>query len=161
MSITQDLGGSVERFKSSIDALVELFKRHEVDSVSALVQAFRTDDAFSREWKIIWAAIAEADGGKITLATAGTIIGMALGGVGVAAMGGAVGLPLALVLGLGGLVAGSEFDAVRALADNKIRMLKVPRDLHRRIQASARDASMSENDLIVTVLAEAFPEDLD
>ena len=66
-----------------------------------------------------------------------------------------------MVLGLGGLVAGSEFDAVRALADSKIRMLKVPRDLHRRIQASARDASMSENDLIVTVLAEAFPEDLD
>ena len=52
----------------------------------------------------------KADGGKLTLGVMFAIVGAALGGVGIAAMGGAIGVPLALIGALVGLVVGNEAD---------------------------------------------------
>ena len=55
--------------------------------------------------------IAKAEGGKITLTTACAIIGLVLGGVGIAAMGGAIGIPLALIVTPIGYLVGQEADS--------------------------------------------------
>jgi hypothetical protein len=112
MSSSRELGDSASRFREYIDRLIRLMQRHEVRNVRGLIELFRSNHEFSSEWRAIWSDIAEAEGGKISLTTAGTILGAVLGGVGIGAMGGAIALPLALVLGLGGLIAGAEFDSV-------------------------------------------------
>ena len=53
----------------------------------------------------------KVEGGKLTFTIAFAIIGAALGGVGVAAMGGAIGVPLALIGAFVGLVLGNEADS--------------------------------------------------
>ena len=73
-------------------------------------------------------------------------------------MGGAVGMPLAHVFGLGGLVASAEFDSVRALYRTDIHLLRSSPMLHARIAEAARAAEISGNELIGNVLAESFPE---
>lgn len=47
------------------------------------------------------------------MTTIGVILGAALGGVGIAFAGTAIGLPLFFVLGLGGLITGNEFDSLK------------------------------------------------
>ena len=158
MSITKDFGDSIERFKAYIERLVALLQRHEISGIPDLINAFRNNDAFSTDWKAVWRDVAEADGGKISLTTAGAILGAVLGGVGIAAGGGAIGLPLALVLGLGGFITGSEFDSIRALSRSKFHLLRMPKELHSRIADAAHAAGTSENELIVKVLAESFPD---
>ncbi len=158
MSITNELSNSVDRFKVYIDRLIALVQKHNIDSIGKLVEAVRHNDSFSSDWKAIWIEIADADGGKITLATIGTVTGAVLGGVGIAAMGGAIGLPLALVLGLGGLIAGTEIDSMRQLSQTKFLLLRLPKPLHTRIVDAARSAEISENELIVRVLAANLPD---
>jgi hypothetical protein len=143
---------------TDIDRLVALLQRHQIDGVSRLIDAFRHNDEFSSDWKKVWRDIAEADGGKISLTTTGAILGAVLGGVGIAAGGGAIGFPLALVLGLGGLLAGSEFDSIRSLSRTKFHLLRLPIPLYARISEAARAAGISENDLIVKVLGGSFPD---
>jgi len=158
MSISQELGDSAGRFKTYVDRLIALVKTHEISSITNLVDAVRHNQAFADDWKAIWTDIAEADGGKISLTTAGAIIGAVLGGVGIAAMGGAIGLPLAFVLGLGGLIAGAEIDSVRAISQTRIHLLRIPKVLRDRIQAAANASGMSFNDLIVRSLSASFPD---
>ena len=67
MSISREIGDSVERFRAYIDRLISLLRIHNVDSVSKLNDAFRRNREFSNEWKSIWRDLAEADGGKIGL----------------------------------------------------------------------------------------------
>jgi hypothetical protein len=158
MGLTNELGNSVDRFKIYIDRLIALVKKHNIDSIGKLIEAVRHNDSFASDWKAIWVEIADADGGKITLATVGTVTGAVLGGVGIAAMGGAIGLPLALVLGLGGLIAGTEFDSMRQLSKTKLLLLRLPKPLHTRIADAARSAEASENELIIRVLAANLPD---
>ena len=112
MSISRELGESAVRFKTYVDRLIALLRTHEIHSISALVRVFRANNEFRRDWRAIWNDIAAADGGKISLAATLAVLGAVFGGVGIAAMGGAIGFPLALVLGLGGLIAGAELDLV-------------------------------------------------
>ena len=158
MSISKELGDSIGRFKTYTDRLIALFQDHQISSISGLTDAFRHNKEFSSNWKTIWSDIAKADGGKISLTTAGAILGASLGGVGIAAMGGAIGLPLALVLGLGGLISGAEFDSVRGRARTKICLLRLPKGLQSRIAEAARASGVSENAVIVDILAASFPE---
>jgi hypothetical protein len=158
VSLSQELGDAAGRFRSYVDSLIELLQRHEVHSISGLISAFRTNELFSSEWRRIWGDIAKADGGKISFTTLGAILGAVLGGVGIAAAGGAIGLPLALVLGLGGLIAGTEVDALRTLSKTKMHLLRIPKNLHARIEAAALAGDCSINELMVQALATTFPE---
>jgi hypothetical protein len=158
MGISKELSDSIGRFKIYIDRLIALLEKHEVRNVSTLIQAVRTNDAFREDWRAIWSNIAKADGGKISLTTAGAILGAVLGGVGIAAMGGAIGLPLALILGLGGLIAGAEFDSARALSRTKFQLLRVPKPIYARVEAAAKSAGVSVNEILVRTLSAAFPD---
>jgi outer membrane murein-binding lipoprotein Lpp len=68
------------------------------------------DEEFKTEWKQIWSQIAQQDGGKLSLTTILGITGLVLGGVGIAAGGSAIGLPLAILLAPVGYLAGAEID---------------------------------------------------
>jgi hypothetical protein len=96
--------------------LSELLRKYRVKSYLGVVRELRTNHQFAREWKHTWGSIGRSHGGKVALGTAGTIIGAAFGSVGIAAFGGAIGVPLALVLGLGGIIVGAGIDATRGNA---------------------------------------------
>lgn len=114
MGITDETRKTVERFDSYIKRLIDLCKGYGIVGWKApvlLLTQFRTNAEFANRWQSIWAEIAKAEGGKITLTTACTIIGFVVGGVGIATMGGAVGIPLALILTPIGYLAGQEIDS--------------------------------------------------
>lgn len=67
--------------------------------------------------------VMKADGGKLAFGVVFAIVGAALGGVGVAALGGAIGVPLALVGAFVGLVLGNEADT-EGYTSTFIRKLK-------------------------------------
>jgi len=156
MSVSRELSEVPSRFKAYVERLVALFKQHEIDSLRSLVQAIRGNEAFSSEWKRTWLEIADVDGGKLSLSSAGLVLGNALGGVGIAALGGAIGLPLAVVLGLGGLLVGAEIDVVRRSSGSKWTLISLPKDVHARVAEAAETAGCSINDVIVQVLTVAF-----
>jgi len=156
MDTFENLKETPKRFKNYIDNLTDLFKSHEVKSIKTLVSAYRHDKEFKQKWAIVWDEIAKAEGGKLSLATIGIILGSAMGGVGIAALGGAIGLPLFAVLGLAGLVGGSKFDATGYFANNKILMMKIPKPLYAQIEEAAQNSSVSPNDLIIMILEESF-----
>jgi len=110
MPIVED----TQRLSKYVQELIDLFKRFEITGSTAPWRLWRAigKSEFRREWIRVWIEIAELDGGKITLTTLLTIIGAVLGGVGIATMGGAFGLPLALVLGLIGYLLGTEIDSM-------------------------------------------------
>jgi hypothetical protein len=76
-----------------------------------LVLVYFDDKNFRAKWNSVFRAVAKADVGKSGLATAGAIIGLVLGGVGLAGALGAVGIPLATILRSGGFILGNEIDA--------------------------------------------------
>jgi len=149
---------AADRFRRYVERLIDLLKKHQIKSVKELIRAVRADSTFAAEWKEIWAEIAGAEGGKIGLGTAGAILGATLGGIGIAWGGMAIGLPLALVLGLGGLLAGSEFDAARRLASKRLVAMRMPKELYARIRGAADLSGVSTRELIVRTLDAAFPD---
>ena len=158
MAMTKEFGNTAKRCKSYIDRLIDLFRRYKIKSVKSLIANVRTNKEFRRYWQNIWQDVARAEGGKISLTTAGAILGSSLGGVGIAAMGGAIGLPLALILGLGGFIAGTEFDSLRWQAKNRYRLLRIPAPLFARVKAAADSSGMAANELIVQTLSLNFPD---
>lgn len=113
MPIAKEAREAVQRFSTYIEELIALFRRYGVtgpSAVRALWSAVRNPE-FKKEWKAIWSKIVEADGSKLTLTTVLAIIGAVLGGVGIAAGGGAIGLPLALLLAPLGYLVGAELDS--------------------------------------------------
>jgi hypothetical protein len=70
-----------------------------------------SDPGFREEAATLGRRVLEADGGKVTFTVLLAIVGAALGGVGVAALCGAVGVSMALVLAIVGLVVGNELDS--------------------------------------------------
>ena len=101
-----------EEFLKYKNSLVELFEKYDINSIKSLKSTYKNNLEFRNEWKSIWLIIAKENGGKLSLTTMGIIIGSALGGVGIALMGTAFGMPLALILGLGGFLFGSKVDDI-------------------------------------------------
>jgi len=113
LPIIDDASQTVQRFSSYIKELVELFRKFDITGPRAtrsLWIAVRNSQ-FRNEWKRIWLKIAEHEGGKLSLTTVLAIIGAVSGGAGIAAFGGAIGVPLAVLLGLVGYFVGNEIDA--------------------------------------------------
>jgi hypothetical protein len=114
MPILGDAQQTLQRFSKYVQELIDLFKRFDITGSKALWRLWKAvgDSDFRKEWNRIWIEIAERDGGKITLTTLLTIIGAVLGGLGIAALGGAVGIPIALLLGPMGYLLGTEIDSM-------------------------------------------------
>jgi hypothetical protein len=118
MPIVEDAQQTLQRFSKYVQELIDLFKRFDGSkAVWRLWKAIGKSE-FRREWN--WIEIAERDGGKLTLTTVLTIIGAVLGGLGIAALGGAVGLPIALLLGPIGCLLGTEIDSMGLVRKIKI-----------------------------------------
>jgi len=114
MPIVDDARDTAQRFSRYIQELIDLFKRFDITGSEAPRRLWKAvgNSEFRKEWKRIWIEIAEHDGGKLTLTTMLTIVGAALGGVGIATMGMAFGLPLAILLGAVGYLLGTEIDSM-------------------------------------------------
>jgi hypothetical protein len=161
MSTATEWRDTRDRFANYIDDLRRLMDQHGVRSSGALIAALRTNSSFRQEWQAVWRRAADQEGGKLSLTTAGVMLGALFGGVGIAAFGGAIGLPLAAVLGVGGLVAGAEFDALRRMRGKRPLILGIPRDLYTRLEQTAHTSGITVNELIGATLADAFPKDID
>jgi hypothetical protein len=111
MPIARDFKETGQRFVTYKQEVTLLFKRYGVNSVTGLLRIVGNKE-FKCELNAILGKAAEAEGGKLTLTTVLGIIGAALGGVGIAAGGTAVGVPLALILGTAGYFAGTELDSI-------------------------------------------------
>lgn len=113
MPIVGEAKETVQRFSKYIQELVELFKRFDIVGSRAPRNLWKAtaNGEFRKEWKRIWSDVAEHDGGKLSLTTVLAIIGAVLGGVGIAAFGGAIGVPLALLFAPVGYLLGAEIDS--------------------------------------------------
>ena len=84
------------------------------------------------------------------------IIGSALGGVGIAAMGGAIGMPLAFILGLIGFLAGTKLDDTKLLASDKNISVNLPNDLIERLEQDAHQIGCSVDELLKTLVKQVY-----
>ena len=133
MSFLDSLQETKKEFKNSIAKLISLFKSKNINSISKLISTFKNDSDFKKQWNDIWKEIVSKEGGKLSLTTIGAVIGASLGGVGIAAAGGAIGLPLATVLGLTGFVFGTEVDSLKNRLFGKTKRVAISKDLYVRI----------------------------
>ena len=153
----RDTGERLRRYRARVQ---DLLNRHRITTLSSLKRAAKSDPLFRAEWQLIWQDIAASEGGKLSLASAGTILGAVFGGLGLAAFGGAIGVPLALIFGAAGLLAGTELDVLRRFKGQQRVQLGIPRELYERIQATAKASEADPQTLIVAALESAFPEQL-
>ena len=152
MGTFTEIGKTPKQFKNYIDQLTQLFREHEITSIQSLVHNYRNNSIFKTEWNRIWSTISKEEGGKLSLGTIGAVIGASLGGVGVAAMGSAIGLPLFLVLGLGGFISGAKFDSLNIFGDKKRVSFKVSKTLLKRIQSDAAFSEISVSQYIESII---------
>lgn len=110
MSFSDDIRDAKHRFPQHVKAFEDLFRKHRICSTATAWEAL-SSVSFRDDMVALAEQLMKAEGGKLTFTIAFAIIGAALGGVGVAAMGGAIGVPLALVGAFVGLVLGNEADS--------------------------------------------------
>ena len=162
MSLPGDLKDTADRFKDRISELQDLLREYQVTSIPSLVTAYRTNEPFRARWGQIWWAAARDNGGKLSLTAIGAIVGASLGGVGIAAGGGAIGLPLVAVLGLGGFLAGNEADSVlHSLLHRKredLMQVTIPSSLHSRLVSKAHELGVDADSLLQDLLDAALGE---
>ena len=159
MKPIKDLKEIKERFQKYINQLIELYKKHEIKSIKNLIDLHRNNSEFKKEFVEIWKEIGRKDGGKLSLTSAGIIFGASLGGVGIAALGGAIGLPLFFVLGLAGLFGGTKFDSFGYFGDSKKVSVKMPKSLYSKIKVVADSNSTTPNETILQVLEDIFSDE--
>lgn len=110
MGIIKDTAASFARYRGYGHQMKSLLSRHEVHSIDDLNRVAR-DSTFRNEVAALWHGILTAEGGKLSLTIILSTIAIAMGGVGIAAAGGAVGLPLLAILAPAGYFAGQELDS--------------------------------------------------
>lgn len=110
MSFVKDLSDARARFPEHVAAFERLFREHQVSSLAAFNRQLK-NPTFRADFKALSLKIFEKDGGKISIPLLSVVVGAALGGVGIAMMGSAFGIPLALVGAIGGVFVGSEMDS--------------------------------------------------
>jgi hypothetical protein len=111
--ISSESKNTVERFRSYIDRFISLAADYKLDGNGKLVSLWRArrDPEFRRRANIIWGDLVARDGAVLTLPTVLGILGAVLGGIGIAGFGGAIGIPIALLLVPAGILAGLELDS--------------------------------------------------
>lgn len=158
MALFDEFRDGAERFRTGIEHLKDLLRKHNVDGVRRLVELHRSDTAFRLEWNAIWKQIALDNGGKVSLGAAGAILGAALGGAGIVALGGAIGVPLLAVLGLAGLVAGAEVDSAMRKVVGGVTNVELPNELHERLRVRAIALGVDPAVLLVEIVETSLHE---
>jgi hypothetical protein len=110
MSIVEEFKETKRRFSQYITRFISLCEQNDVKNLTTLLKHLRQPE-FRARWNAIWKDLAETEGGKISFTTAAIIVGLILGGVGIAAGGGAVGLPMVLLLTPVAYFTGQELDS--------------------------------------------------
>jgi hypothetical protein len=131
MGIIRDTKASFERIHGYGNQMKSLLSRHGVHSVEDLKRVAE-DSSFRSEVAALWEGIPNTEGGKITLTILLSTIAIAMGGVGIAAGGGAIGLPLLAILAPAGYFAGQEFDSegyTRAVVGKFRKLLQMAQKL--------------------------------
>ncbi|MFY9908402.1 MAG: hypothetical protein WAK56_01100 [Candidatus Sulfotelmatobacter sp.] len=90
--------------------MTNLLSRHQVHSIDDLKRVSK-DTTFKSDVDALWHAFLTAEGGKLSLTLILSTIAIAMGGVGVAAGGGAIGVPLLMILAPVGYFGGQELDS--------------------------------------------------
>ena len=152
MGTFEEIGEIPEKYRVHKESLKLLFKKHDIDGIKALISKYTTNSSFKAEWAIFWSELAKSEGGKLSLTTIGLIIGAALGGVGIAAMGGAIGMPLALVLGLGGFLSGSKFDSLSVFSSEKKVSAKISKDLYLALESKASEYGLTVSEYVKLII---------
>lgn len=119
MPVSSDVKETYERFQAHIEEFQRILRKYQIPSrglrrYPAFAKLVSTNHELRNEVVAQLRVVAALDGGKLSLATLGTVLGLAIGGIGVAATGTAIGVPAAAVTLLatiaGGLV-GQELDS--------------------------------------------------
>lgn len=127
MGIIKDTAASFERIRGYGNEMKGLLSRHQVHSIDDLRQ-LEKDSTFRSEVAALWDGILKTEGGKLSLTLILSTIAIAMGGVGIAAGGGAIGLPLLVILAPAGYFAGQELDSegyTKAIVDTFNQLEKV------------------------------------
>ncbi len=152
MGTFSEIANIPSKFMDSRDLLILLFKEFEIDGIQSLVKTYKSNNSFQQKWNSIWRDIAEKEGGKLSLTTIGVIIGSSLGGVGIAAMGSAVGLPLAGVLGLTGFLSGSKIDSLGYFSKDKTIKIKLSGEVMQKLKIDSEKTGLPINELIESLV---------
>lgn len=159
MSTYSEIKNIPENLRAHRDRLDKLLKDYAINSITEFKHVYKTDEQFQSEWKQIWTDIVKTNGGKLSLSTIGLIIGSVLGGAGIAAMGGAIGVSLAFVFSLSGFIAGSKFDDTKILADEKTVSATLPNEIVDRLKSDADKIGCSTNELIEILIKQVYKID--
>jgi hypothetical protein len=118
MSFFGDTKQTVNRFSEHIDEFQALYKRRGLafgspKDIWLFVKLLKTSPSFRKELVLLGNSVIRREGGKVSLTILFTIIAVSIGGLGIAGMGSAFGLPaaaLAAILGSIGFGLGQEID---------------------------------------------------
>lgn len=152
MSTFEEIGEIPEKYRAHKEALSLIFKQYAIDGIKSLVSEYRSNPQFKKDWSEFWSHVAKQEGGKLSLTTIGLIIGASLGGVGIAAMGSAVGMPLALILGLGGFLSGSKFDSLLVFSSDKKVTTKLSKECYNVLESKANEFGITVNEYVKLIL---------
>ena len=93
-----------------VNAVVELLRKHGIDSASGAKEAIR-NPAFQEDAKQVGLGILRQESGKLGAKAMLAILGAALGTIGIEELGSAIGFPLASVAALAGIFFGDELNS--------------------------------------------------
>ena len=150
-----------ERVQDLARKLRALFEEHGVTGIADLIGAYRTNTPFRDRWDCLWSNFTKAEGGKVGGGTVAAVLGFSLGGVGIAAMGGAIGLPLFAILGLAGVVGGAELDGWRRCRGTTKLALRLPNKVHGALVAEANQRNLSLEEHVYAMLLASLGAALD
>jgi hypothetical protein len=107
--------------QADVSGLIDLFEQWKINNLSSLYKCAR-DDAFRKQFVQILRDTAKRNGATLTLSTAAVWISAAIGSIGIAGLGSAVGVPLALILIPLGLLSGGFLDEDGLLSRTRKRV---------------------------------------
>jgi hypothetical protein len=107
--------------KMDVSDLVAFFKHWEVSSLQSLKERAARDD-FRKGLTLVLRDTARRNGATLTLLTAASWVSIAVGSIGIAGMGTAIGIPLAVLLIPLGLIGGGFLDQDGLLARTRRRV---------------------------------------
>ena len=149
MSIFRDTKETVARFGKHIEGFQALYTKHQMSfgslgDIWALTKKITTDGKFHNDFIALGQSILKQEGGKMSLTALFIIIGVSIGGIGIAGMGSAVGIPaagLVALLASLGFLSGQEIDSAMGASEQK------PKPSNATVRTSATVAVQQESPL--------------